>query len=194
MLVSEIVNLARKSELKQLTDSDEAVIGYLYLGLLELHKRFNVATKVEVVKTTTNTTVYNLRSPDILDIISVYGSDGKELMVPYVENSDVHDITMVNYNTFILRCPKDESLVVVYKAAPAMVTSMTDTVDMPYSMLEPLLMYIGYRAYAGLDSNSNTENNVHYMRFERSCDRLAALGFVNEMPMLSRDVARRGFV
>lgn len=194
MLVSDVVSLARDSELKQLSETDEAVIGYIYLGLLELHKRFNVATKVEMVKTVPETTVYNLRSPDILDIISVYGSDGKELLTPYMEDSNEHDITIVNYNTFILRCPKEENLVVVYKAAPKMVHSLDDVLDIPSSMLEALLTFIGYRAYASLDSNSNTENNVHYMRFERSCDRLTNLGFVNDMPIMARDIKRRGFV
>lgn len=194
MLVSDVIDLARDSELKQLSETSEAVMGYIYLGLLELHKRFNVATKVEMVRTTPETTVYNLRSPDILDIISIYGSDGRELLTPYIEDSNEHDITIVNYNTFILRCPKEEDLVVVYKAAPKMAQSVDDVLDIPASMLEPLLTYVGYRAYASLDSNSNTENNVHYMRFERSCERLSSLGFVNDMPIMGRDIKRRGFI
>jgi len=197
MTVSFIINQARTGELRSLSEidkTDEVVVSYINLGLIELYKRFNVLTKVEVIKTSPVTPVYTLRAMDVNQVVSVYDSDNKELINKRnLEDTD-YDIVQINYNTFMLTTPLDEELLFVYKAAPIIVTGTNDEVELPYAMLEALLHYIGYRAHGSVNGNVDKENNTHYMRFEKSCALLVSEGYEIDTLNISSSVQAKGFV
>lgn len=197
MDVSFIINQARSGELRSLSEidkSDDVVISYINLGLIELYKRFNILTKVEVIKTSAVVPIYTLRASDINQVISVYDKDGRELISKRNLEDEEYDIIQINFNTFMLTKPSDEELLFVYKAAPPIVTTVTDEIELPYAMLEALLHYIGYRAHGSVNGNVDKENNTHYMRFEKSCGLLVTEGYEIDSHNISSSVQAKGFV
>ena len=197
MTVQFVIDQARSGELRSLSDKDKTdtvVIHYINLGLIELYKRFNLRTSVEVIRTTPNTPFYTLRSPDVNQVVNVYDSFNKELTTKRTTNDDRYDIAQINYNSFLLTSPKDEELLFVYKAAPELVTSVADELDIPYAMLEALLHYVGYRAHGSVNGELNTEQNTHYVRFDKSCALLVTEGYETDALNIHDGVTSKGYV
>lgn len=196
MTVQEVVNMAVAGELKNLAvkNNTEAIISFINLGVIELYKRCNISTKVEVVRTSPVASVYTLRNKDVNQILSVYDTNNKELRSRLVLDDNEYDIAIVNYRTFILTKPLEEELLVVYSAAPPIITSLEDEIDIPYAMLEALLHYVGYRAHGSVDGSINAENTTHYTRFEKSCAMLVDYGYVTPPLTVSYSVEQKGFV
>jgi hypothetical protein len=197
MKVDFVVKLARSGELHSLSNktvTDEVIIDYINLGIIELYKRFNISTRVEVIQTTTATPVYTVRAERLNQILVIYDCNGKELTTQSVVEDEQYDYSLLSYNTILLTNPQDEFLTVVYKAAPPIVYSVEDEIDIPYAMLEALLHYIGYRAHGSINGNINQENNTHYMRFDKSCNLLAKEGYVVEPLVDTRAVEHKGFI
>lgn len=197
MTVQFVIDQARSGELRSLSDKDKTdavVIHYINLGLIELYKRFNLRTSVEIIRTTPNTPFYTLRSTDINQVVNVYDSFNKELTTKRTTDDEKYDIAQINYNSFLVTEPKDEELLFVYKAAPELVTAVTDELDIPYAMLEALLHYVGYRAHGSVNGEINTEQNTHYVRFDKSCALLLAEGYETDALSVHDSVASKGFV
>ena len=197
MTVDFIIKQARSGELRSLSDkdkTDEVIINYINLGLIELFKRFNLKTSAEVIRTSPTTPFYTLRSEDINQVISVYDTNNKELITKRTTDDEKYDIAQINYNSFLITEPKDEELLFVYKAAPELVSSVNDEIQIPYAMLEALLHYIGYRAHGSVNGEINAEQNTHYMRFDKSCALLLSEGYETDALNVSDSVSKRGFV
>ena len=196
MLVSDIINIAKYGELQQLAvkDDNTAIITYINMGVLELYKRFNIGTKVEIVRTNPLISVYNLVNADIMKVINVYDADGKELVQPSVVDIEDYDLKQIGQSTYLFKEPKNEDIAFVYTSAPEWLTSTTDNVEIPMSMLEALLHYIGYRGHGSLDGLINTENNTHYMRFDKSCRQLTDTGYGEVTDMSKSTTQSKGFV
>lgn len=198
MDVSFIIEQARSGELAALSPNnktDEIVIRYLNLGLIELYKRFNVDVKAEVIKTSTVTPFYTLRNKDINLILGCLTSDGLELKKQQFIGDMDYDIKMVTTTSFLCTAPTDTELLFIYRASPELVTASTVDINLPYVMLEALLHYIGYRAHGSLDGSIQAESNTHYIRFEKSCTLLRNEGYDSiGVELLSRPVVFKGFV
>ena len=196
MLVSDIINIAKYGELQQLAvkDDNTAIITYINMGVLELYKRFNIGTKVEIVRTNPLISVYNLVNADIMKVINVYDADGKELVQPSVVDIEDYDLKQIGQSTYLFKEPKNEDIAFVYTSAPEWLTSTTDNVEIPMSMLEALLHYIGYRGHGSIDGLINTENNTHYMRFDKSCRQLTDTGYGEVIDMSKSNTQSKGFV
>lgn len=196
MLVSDIISIAKYGELQQLSvkEKDEAIISYINMGVLELYKRFKVATKVEIINTLPIVAVYSLMNSDVMRVEEVYDADGKQLLFPSTIGDEEYDIKALGLTTFLLKKPKEESLAFVYTSSPTTLTATTDEVFLPDSMVEALLHYVGYRGHGSIDGNINGENNTHYMRFEKSCKELSLQGYGEVTDIAKRNVAAKGFV
>ena len=196
MLVSDIINIARHGELQQLAlkDDNDAILSYINMGVLELYKRFKVQTKVEIVRTSPIVPIYTLINKDIIKVIDIYDADGRNLTEVGVIGNDEYDIKQIGQTTFMLKTPKEEDLAFVYTSAPELLTSINDEVELPGSMIEALLHYIGYRAHGSIDGNVDAENNTHYMRFEKSCNTLANDGYGEVVDLSKIDTRTKGFV
>ena len=68
-------------------------------------------------------------------------------------------------------------------------------IDLPIQLIEPLLFYIGYRAHGAMDGNIQSESNTHYMRFDKSCQKIKTEGmFTNDNLDMKYRVREKGFV
>ena len=201
MTLQSIINLARSGELKKLSDqsyTDEIIIDYINLGLIELYKRFQLQTE-ELVITFTNEakTIYTLGvdtdgvTPldsdvsypngysEVMVIQEAYDEDGNSYNIN--EESDLLSIFTISQSQLQIPNPSIGSIVsIIYRPSPTYYTEsmLTNEINMPSSLVEALLSYIGYRAHGAMDGNINAENNTHYTRFEASCLRAANLGVV----------------
>ena len=64
MKVSQFLSIVRDSELSNLSSNsftDDKLINFMNLGIIELSKRFRIATKVETIQTSMYTHIYTLR-------------------------------------------------------------------------------------------------------------------------------------
>ena len=205
MLISDVITDAKYGELQQLAikNDDDAVISFINLGLLELYKRFNLRTEEAIITLDSNTTIYTLDPAlpnidmlsdcDLMYIINAYNEAG-ELIEINNEDDDLSILTPT-YNTVQIPNPADGTYIsIFYAAGPTRVTDLSDTLKLPPALYEALLHYVGYRGHGSVDGNINTENNTHYMRFEKSCDTAKDFGLVTADDMRLRPVADKGFL
>ena len=76
------------------------------------------------------------------------------------------------------------------------VNNLTVEVDLPDTLIEPLLHYIGYKGHLGVKSDGQSENNAHYMRFASSVNKARELGVAasSDSWNMSDRLFERGFV
>ena len=205
MLVSDIITDAKYGELRQLAVKDDvdAVISFINMGMLELYKRFNLRTEEAIVSLDANTTIYTLDPDldninmlddcDLMYIVGIYDEDGN--IVGLNNEDEPNSVLTPSYDTIQVPNPADGTyLSVMYIATPTRLTATTDTVKLPASLYEALLHYIGYRGHGSIDGNINTENNTHYMRFEKSCTTAKEYGLVTADETPYRVVTVKGFL
>jgi hypothetical protein len=205
MLVSDVINDAKYGELQQLAVKEdyEAILSYINMGMLELYKRFSLRTEEAIVYLDAHTTMYQLiptnpkvemlSNCDLMYIQGVYEEDGSRCGMN--DEEDVDSILTPSYDTIQVPNPSDYTyLSVVYVATPTRLTTPTDTIRLPMSLYEALLHYIGYRGHGSIDGNINTENNTHYMRFDKSCTVAKEYGLVTADEIPYRKVNTKGFI
>ena len=110
MKVSQVIALARSNELNNLSANaftDDRIIGMLNLGIIELSKRFTLATKVEGIRTSPYTHMYYLRNTDVIGIIDIYDSKGKSLIAQPSLDSVDYDYKLISNNSFLLHRTQD---------------------------------------------------------------------------------------
>ncbi len=204
MTVQQVVDLARNGELKNLAvkDDNEAIIGYINLGLIELHKRFILDMKEHIVELVDNQEIYPLPA-DCMYIATAYGeidreSNGAVNVLPINVEDNPLSINTINWKEVQIPLYIAGSYVsLVYVTIPEYLTvaNIGDTIALPIQLLEALLHYVGYRAHGSVNGNVQEENNTHYQRFELSCKRVEELGLFT-MDDLDMDdkFNMRGFV
>ena len=210
MNIQEVITLARASELKQLSigTDDASVMGYINLGILELHKRFALLESEAIVQlvegkykykldgTDTNVQLGSDEGEEILFIGTVYDIDGNEIRV----NDEEYDysITTPSFDTIEVSnrlINESKFLSVIYRSTPRFISKVEDKLRLPMTLLEPLLHYIGYRAHASVKGDMQTENNTHYQRFDKSCNMVVNMGLITSDGLgTGRRLRERGFV
>lgn len=215
MTIRQIIDLAKTSELKTngAREDTATVLGYVNLGLLELYKRFPLDTK-EVVITMgrdgtvedpyiqINDTTYQMPS-DFQYMIAAYDevpADSINRLAPIQINNENNllGINMISWNkvqipAFVL----DAHISLVYAPSPTYFTmdDLDEELPMPIQLVEPLLAYIGYRAFASISDNPQTDvGNVYYARFENSCEIVKQFGIYTAEDMdMKLKFRSRGF-
>jgi len=214
-----ILDQARGGELKGLSandKTDEVIVGYINLALVAIYSRFQLKTEEAIVTLQTDPvrTIYTLGPSDtavkvnglampendVMSILEGYNEDGS--VINFNDESDPYSvftisydkiqIPLINENTYVSFVYRKNPTMVVYSATNG-VTNDVD-VEIPVQLLEPMLHYIGYRAHGALDGNINTENNTHYMRFEKACQRASELGVLTADDVIQTSVQARGWV
>tara|TARA_B110000908_G_scaffold101879_1_gene120089 strand:+ start:3963 stop:4580 length:618 start_codon:yes stop_codon:yes gene_type:complete len=205
MLVSQIIDLASSSELRQLsvrTDTS-AVIGFINLGMLELHKRFTLKAEEAIITMKTGKTLYTLDGSDtsvdmrnaenFLIAIECYDELGK--LLPINDEKNALGVMTPSYNTIEIPTVVNGSKIsVIYRSSVPFATALTDNVALPPQLLESLLHYVGYRGNSTVSADIKAENNTHYMRFDQSCQRVMNQGLILSDDMESYKFDQRGFV
>lgn len=204
MLISQVIDMARAGELSNLSDesfTDAKIISYINLGLIELYKRFQLRTAEALITMVADETNYlidgtdiNVKleadAPEVMAILEAYDESGAMLNIN-VEN-DEYGIMTPEYDLVQIPNPSDgEKIGILYLAAPTYITTNTQKLKLPMSLLEAILHYIGYRAHGSVDGNVQAENNTHYQRFEASVARAKMLGVVTQDDIADRSTTGR---
>ena len=192
MLVSDIINFAKTGELKQLSIAEveasdanqaaniEAMISYINLGVIELYKRFGLATQSQTLTEVVNGSSYTM-SDDYLYLTYAIGNNTEETEIPI--NNEFATMSLFEPAPYQIFVTKDDVLhaditevYITYQATPVLLTATTDSVALPYQFIEALLLYMAVRAHSALSGLPNEENNTFYQRFEASCARITKNG------------------
>lgn len=202
MTVRQIADLAKNSELNgiALANRDEAVIGFMNLGILELHKRFQLKVEEYVITLVDGQDIYSMPN-DYMWIVAAYGevdirSTETVNELPINEEDNPLSINTVGWNKVQVPVSVAGAYVsIIYVAKPETYVMGDDEVDLPPQMIDALLSFIGYKANAAIDSGVQTEDSAWYQRFEHACDKLREYGMINGDDMyMNQRITTRGFV
>ena len=221
MKVSDVIATARSCELSNLSTSsftDSRIIQFINLGIIELSKRFVISTKAEQIKTSVYTSMYTLRSPDVIGILEIYDKTGRALVSQVLSDDDNYDYKLINNTTFlykhktdyrateevnpitgieILQYTKepDNELMVVYSAVADLVVNATDELTIPLVFIDPLVAYIGYKASHSITQaqSGGGENMASLAKFEASCKLLENSVYVGQTNLMSKSIQSKGF-
>ena len=222
MKVSQFLSFVRDSELSNLSSNsftDDRLINFINLGIIELSKRFKLATKVETIQTSMYTHIYTLRHSDVINILDIIDSTGKSLIPQRTSDSESYDYKLMSNNSFLLKRKfdyvesithtpvkggeledlqevqaPDLSLVVVYSAIADLVTDKEDDLPIPELFIEALMSYVGYKSYRTLGANGQNDSSEKWKVFEYCCSLIINSSFAGNDTILGKSVQSKGFV
>ena len=221
MKVSDVIATARSCELSNLSTSsftDSRIIHYINLGIIELSKRFIISTKAEKIKTSVYTSMYTLRSSDVIGILDIYDNTRGALVPQLLSDDENYDYKLINNTTFlykhkidykvteevnpitgieILQHTKepDNELMVVYSAIADLAVNPTDEISLPLVFLDTLVAYIGYKANPNFiqTPNGGVENLASLDKFEASCRLLENSVYVGQNKLMGKSIQSKRF-
>lgn len=222
MKVSQFLSFVRDSELSNLSSNsftDDRLISFMNLGIIELSKRFRLATKVETIQTSMYTHMYTLRHSDVINILDIIDSTGKSLIPQRTSDSESYDYKLMSNNSFLLKRKfdyvesithtpvkggelediqevqaPDLSLVVVYSAIADLVTDKEDDLPIPELFIEALMSYVGYKSYRTLGANGQNDSSEKWKVFEYCCSLVTNSSYAGDDTILGNSVQSKGFV
>lgn len=206
MNVTDAIIALSNGELKQLSIKNDqfVVMGYLNLGILELHKRFRLWEETALITMVDGTVRYKLDGVDANVTIDL--SDHDILMIesltddmeePISLNDDKDPLGAKTPRPHILdiKVPVlTGDITVNYRASPKFLTDGDDIIPLPPQFTEALFNYCGYRGHGSVKGDIKSENNTHYMRFDKSCDLIDFQGLRAADNLHSHKFEDRGFV
>ena len=196
MYVKDVMDMAKISSLNNLAiaKNDDALIKFIYLGVSELYRRFNLSIKSETVLINENLNLYELRNSDVSLLLSVYDKLGRELKQTDVFNSNDYDYKLLNFRSFLLKKPFNGILFAVYKASPIVFKDSDDIIDLPDAMIDALLTYVAYVGHSTINRDNINEASAYSQRFDLTCRELEMQGY--KVPLNSETLAlqSKGFV
>lgn len=205
MTLQEIINIAKNSELNTLAvkSNDEAIIGFVNLGLIELYAIFGVRTEEHIIELQDGVTIYDLPT-DFMYLTGAfeevpYNSDVNSASVPINEESNPFSINTINYNQ--VQIPLSHtgnyiSILYVPKPTKMTITDLAVELPIPDQLVQPLLNFIAYKGHGAIKTDGQGEADVYFIRFKRSCDDIKKLGTsiaADDLSMHER-IYTRGFV
>lgn len=213
MLVQEVIDLAKSTELSTFAfkNDNTTILSYMNLGIIELYKRFALDTEEYIVNLITGQTVYDLPA-DYMYLVAAYEEvplNADEYVVPIPINEENNPYSVNTINTRQVQIPltiTGSYISLIYVKEPALLTSndletdLDTLVNLPNTLITPLLTYMGDRAASSIPNanampNQPTTTNA-YTRFERACEKVRELGVgitPDDMSMGNR-IHDRGFV
>ena len=196
MNVKDVMDMAKISSLNNLAiaKNDDALIKFIYLGVSELYRRFNLSIKSETVPINENLNLYELRNPDVSLLFSVYDKLGRELKQTDIFNSNDYDYKLLNFRSFLLKKPFNGMLFAVYKASPIVFKDPDDIIDLPDAMIDALLTYVAYAGHSTINRDNINEASAYSQRFDLACRELEMQGY--KVPLNNETLAlqSKGFV
>lgn len=214
MTVQNAIDLAASTKLKNIAVAKDtaAVLGYLNLGITELHKRFPLRVDEAIITLRDNKTEYKVdgTDPDVsmpansqfMWLVSAYQevedtetTEFDTVLMPVNEEDNPMSLQTVAWNTVQIPLSRTGAYVsLIYVAAPAYYTvdNLTEQLPLPPQMVEPLLEYMAYQAKSSIGTIQDTA--LAYQEFEASCSRVEMRGMItsDDLEMLGRDL--KGFV
>lgn len=205
MQVQDIVDTARYSELSSVAikDNTSAIVSFLNLGMLELYKRFPLNTEEHIITLQEGVTLYDLPT-DFMYALGAYqeveeGSLKLYADLPINDEDEPQSIFFPNHKQVqVAESVAGDFVAIIYVTKPPKYSAgdMEIDVDIPDALIEPLLHYIGYKAHLGVRGDVQGENNAHYLRFDRSCEKARELGvcLTADSWRMTNRISDRGFV
>jgi hypothetical protein len=208
MTVGEYIATAKYSVLNQLAikDNNEALIVYINQSLQAVSEEFSLVNKEAIVDLVDNKITYGfdeaiwlvdntgVKKPltDVMYITGVYDELGYEL--PLNNEKDGFAVLTPTYNEIqVPNAATGASISIVYVANPARLTftpastttplvgdadTLGQVIPVPAQLIKAMLMYTGYLAHGAISSNVQTDNNVHYLRYQAEVARIRNLGLI----------------
>ena len=206
MKIQEVVDIARYSELSSVSVKDDinAIVAFLNIGMTELYTRFPIKTKEYVVELVEGQSLYNLPD-DFMYSLSAFiepeENAANDALVQIAINDEGEEKSIYFPDWKTVQVPDDiiSSFVsIVYVAKPIMISAdnLEAEIELPDTLVDALMSYIGYRAHLGVRSDTQSENNAQWQRFERNCEKVRELGVAYPIDTLtmSNRISSRGFV
>lgn len=212
MTVQEIIDMAKFGELRNLqlgTNENQAIVSYINLGLIELYKRFPLSVKETVIELTDSANSEYTLPTDCMWLVTAYGEVPED--EPYTEyneltindENDPLSVNTVSWNTVQVPLGIEGSYIsLIYVASPDSTQKIAydangdyllEELALPAQLVESLLFYIGYRAHGAMDGNIQSESNTHYVRFDKSCQKIKTEGMFTDDNMNMTRVTDKGF-
>lgn len=203
MTVDDVIDFAVKGELKKIAVKDDkaSIVSFINLGMIELYKRFpldteeviitlGAATDVNSAYTMISNTIYKMPS-DFMYMVGAYEENGIEININ--KEDDPYSIMEISWNKIqVPVATTGANISIIYVKNPTLIANtpeeLAKDIELPSSLIEALLHYIGYRGHGSIDGNIQAENNTHYQRFEASVKRAEMLGIVSQDGPLTRDM------
>lgn len=208
MIIKEIINLAKYSELASVAIKDdvEAVVAFINIGMLELYTRFPVKVEEHIIELVDEVSYYDMPG-DFMYATCAFTKtveNSKDVVTPVAINDD-EDEYSIHFNDWnTVQVPTSAAIsdiTVKYVPKPENITTSQandgiSELDLPDTLIDCLLSYIGYRAHLGIRSDSQAENNSHWLRFDRNCKKALESGvaFPTESLRMGTRISDRGFV
>lgn len=196
MYVKDVMDMAKISSLNNLAvaKNDDALIKFIYLGVSELYRRFNLSIKSETILINENLSLYELRNPDVSLLLSIYDKSGRELKQTDISNSNDYDYKLLNFRSFLLKKPFNGVLFTAYKASPTVFKDSDDIIDLPDTMIDALLTYVAYMGHSTINRDNVNEASAYSQRFDTACRELEMQGY--KIPLHTETLAlhAKGFV
>jgi hypothetical protein len=188
MLVEDVIHLARYGELSgvSIKDNTPAIVSFINLGLIELYKEFALNREEVVITIEENVTVYDMPANYMYHSMAfekvLRGNVLVNQDVPINDEQSENGIFFPSFNK--VQIPEIEqtesrtAITIVYVAKPPSYTidSVGEEIALPDVLIDCLLHYLGYKGHLGVKSDSQSENNSHYKRFERSITKAKEMG------------------
>lgn len=183
------------------------VIAHVNLALTEIHKRFRIKDGYSTIQQFDHIQKYELNSKyaqsnvdspeqykyimdsiyqpfqdDVLRIEEVVNEEGETLFLN--DKNEYWSVHTTAYDTIQVPYPEQENqMIVTYRANHAMLSATdldptTTEVFISGAHLEPLLLYVASRAYAGITDGSQ-DATLFMAKFEASCKRIEDLNLEN---------------
>lgn len=178
------------------------VLAHINMGLLALYKRFPLKEGRKVLAIQPGIYTYPLDAPDALKIERVYSAEGWELGL----NDESDPGSCFTPSSHVLRVPallETVSVEVVYRAGhPLLTVDATGyldpelvTVELPYTHLEPLLLYVASRVNNPMGmSNEFHAGNSYAAKYEAACQLLEMVNLRVDQGSQNTRLVRNGWV
>ena len=205
MNVQEVIDIARNSELNTLAvrNNDEAIVGFINLGLIELYSIFALKTEEYVIELQDNVTIYDLPE-DFMYMTAAFGEvpegyNNESMQLPINEENNPFSVNTISFSQVqVPLSATGEYISILYVPKPARMSVNDKTAELPIpdQLVQPLLAFIGYKGHGAIRTDGQGEADVYYLRFKRTCDEIKKLGVsiaADDLGMSNR-IADRGFV
>lgn len=206
MIVQDVIDLSKYSELNSLAikSDNNAIITLMNMGIMELYKRFPLAINEFIVDLEDNKIFYDLPS-DFMYPLEAYGevdenSTTKEAPeLPINDTDEPFSIFFPNHTQVqIPVVASGEHISILYASKPPRLTinDLNAELPIPDALIEALVYYIGFRAHTGIRSDGQSENSMHWIRFDQSCKKARELGVAYPLDSWNMPdrLSNRGFV
>jgi hypothetical protein len=206
MKLSEAINVCKYSELNTLAvkDNVEAIVSFINLGLLELYGIFALNTKEHLITLSKGVSIYDLPD-DFMYLTGAFEEDsssygvGNSSTLAINEENNPFSFNTVNFRQVQIPVSTTGSVIgVIYVPKPTPMTADDLDVELPIpdTLVQCLLNFVAYKGHGAIKlDGQQSEGDIYYKRFKRSCSEIKSQGTAIAADDLSMDtrLGTRGF-